>query len=161
MTDLCPSSPTCHYQQQKKDIHVSLKPTLVSSSARTQFALGNAEASYRGIQMGKHRERINSSIQEMTAGPNTILNRTRGYSGNKSIAGSNDDHHLGQIFRVHRGFGCMAFLRQTHSQDNSLILYGSHLYNSRALKATLELAIKCIWRRLTQYWTQVIWKVRK
>lgn len=50
---------------------------------------------------GKHRERISSSIQEMMAGPNTILNRTGGDAGYKSILSPNDDHHLEHIFRAH------------------------------------------------------------
>lgn len=51
--------------------------------------------------MGEHRERISSSIQEMMAGPNTILNRTGGDAGYKSILSPNDDHHLEHIFRAH------------------------------------------------------------
>lgn len=72
-----------------------------STFLRSQIADGNAEASYWGIWMGEHRERISSSIQEMMAGPNTILNRTGGDAGYKSILSPNDDHHLEHIFRAH------------------------------------------------------------
>lgn len=37
----------------------------------------------------------------MTAGPNTILNRTREEAQYKSILIANDDHHLEHIFRAH------------------------------------------------------------
>lgn len=50
---------------------------------------------------GGGTEWISSSIQEMMAGPNTILNRTRGDVGYKSILRPNDDHHLEHIFRAH------------------------------------------------------------
>lgn len=67
---------------------------------------------FRGcrLQMGMLRHPIaasgwgnteSSSIQEMMAGPNTILNRTRGGAGYKSILSPNDDHHLEHIFRAH------------------------------------------------------------
>lgn len=75
--------------------------TPLSTFPTLQIADGNAEASYRGIRMGQHREQISSSIQEMMAGPNTILNRTRGDAGYKSILSPNDDHHLEHIFRAH------------------------------------------------------------
>lgn len=91
----------CQFHFRKIYAILFLLPTLLSTFLRLQIADGNAEASYRGIRMGEHRERISSSIQEMMAGPNTILNRTRGDAGYKSILSSNDDHHLEHIFRAH------------------------------------------------------------
>lgn len=70
------------------------------SFLRLQIADGNAETSHRGIRMGEHTEQISSSIQEMMAGPNTILNRTREDAQYKSILSPNDDHHLEHIFRA-------------------------------------------------------------
>lgn len=45
--------------------------------------------------------RLSSSIQEMMVGPNTILNRSRGEAGYKSIPSPNDHHHLDHIFSAH------------------------------------------------------------
>lgn len=56
----------------------------------------DTEVFYRGIQTAERR--ISSSIQEMTAGTNMILNRSRGEAGYKSIPRPNDDHHLEHIF---------------------------------------------------------------
>lgn len=50
------------------------------------------------------------------AGPNTILNHTRGDAGYKSTLSPNDDHHLEHIFRAHCWmYGCpeaASFTRQ-------------------------------------------------
>lgn len=76
----------------------SVFPSLPFYFLRLKIADGNAEASYWGIW---NTERMSSFIQEMMAGPNMILNRTRGDARYKSILIPNDDHHLEHILRAH------------------------------------------------------------
>lgn len=65
-------------------------------SADAECRWEDVEASYRCIRTAGRR--ISSSIQEITAGTNMILNRSRGEAGHKSIPRPNDDHHLEHIF---------------------------------------------------------------
>lgn len=86
-----------HKHTLLQDLPLFFSPKL--SCLFCEIADGNAEASYWGIRIEEHR--ISSSIQEMMAGLNKILNRTRGEAGYKSIPSPNDDNHLDHIFSAH------------------------------------------------------------